>query len=294
MKIVVTGTRGIPNIQGGVETHCEELFPRIARLGCDITVVRRSCYVTPGNILPEYNGVKLKTIYAPHLKSFEAVTHTFLSVIWARKAKADVVHIHAIGPAIMSPLARLLGLKVVFTHHGPDYRRAKWGPYARVVLRLGERAGSVLAHEVIVISTVIRDLINKKYKRGNANLIYNGVPFPVMVDKTGFIESLGLKSRSYIFTLGRLVEEKGFDLLIRAFSRLKNTGVKLVISGDADHETSYSRKLKSLARENGVILTGFLKGEKLQELFSHARLFVLPSFHEGLPISLLEAMSYRL
>jgi glycosyltransferase involved in cell wall biosynthesis len=105
---------------------------------------------------------------------------------------------------------------------------------------------------------------------------------------------LGLESRKYVFTLGRFVEEKGFDLLIRAFSKVKYKGYKLVIAGDSDHETEYSKRLRDLARENSVVLTGFVKGEKLYQLFSHASLFVLPSFHEGLPISLLEAMSYRL
>lgn len=109
MKIVVVGTRGIPDIQGGVETHCEELYPRLAAMGHDVTVVRRSCYVTPQNKIKEYRGVHLKDIYAPRRKSIEAIVHTFLAIIYARWVGADVLHIHAIGPALLTPLARLLG-----------------------------------------------------------------------------------------------------------------------------------------------------------------------------------------
>ncbi len=294
MRVVVTGTRGIPGIQGGVETHCEELFPRLVRYGIDVTLVRRSCYVEPGNEIYQFKGVKIKDLYAPHQKSLEAAIHTFLALIWAKIHKADIVHIHSIGPGIMTPLARLLGLKVVFTHHGPDYERVKWGRLARFILKQGEMYATTYSNEVIVISQVIRDSLLQKYNRTNIHLIFNGVPDQTVSSGNNYITELGIESRRYVFTLGRFVGEKGFDLLINTFSRLSDTTIRLVIAGDSDHETTYSKRLKELARKKNIILTGFIKGEKLNQLFSHARLFVLPSYHEGLPISLLEAMSYRL
>jgi len=294
MRIVVTGTRGVPRIQGGIETHCEQLFPRLADLGFEIILIRRSCYIEHDNRLTEFKGIKLHDIYAPHQKSLEAIIHTFLSIIWAKVHKADIVHIHAIGPGLMIPLARLMGLKVVFTHHGPDYDRMKWGRLAKLILRKGEKLAIKYASEVIVISSVINDLVIKKHGREDNHLIFNGVSSPTISIKTDYIESLGLKPRKYVFALGRFVGEKGFDLLINTFKRLDSRDLNLVIAGDSDHETTYSRKLKELARGNGVILTGFIKGEKLHQLFSQARLFILPSYHEGLPISLLEAMSYKL
>lgn len=294
MKIVVVGTRGIPNIQGGIETHCEELYPRMVLLNYDVHLVRRSCYVPANDKLIEFKGVKLKSLFTFRHRSLETLLHTFIAIIWAKSQKPDILHIHAIGPAILIPFARLLGMKVVFTHHGPDYDRAKWGPIAKTILKLGERWGTKFANEIIVISEVIGKSLAQKFNRTNTNLIFNGVIPAVITDKTNYIDKLGLKSRKYVFTLGRFVEEKGFDLLIRAFSELKQNEFKLVIAGDADHEIPYSRNLKKLAIANNVILTGFIKGDELQQLFSHAHLFVLPSFHEGLSISLLEAMSYKL
>lgn len=294
MKIVVIGTRGVPNIQGGVETHCEELYPRMVDLNYDVHLIRRTCYVPPGDNLTEYKGVQLHNIYTVRRITTETLLHTFLAVLWAWKHGTDILHIHAIGPGIFTPFARMLGLKVVFTHHGPDYNRAKWGPVARFVLRVGERWGTAWANEIIVISEVIKDLLEKKYKRTDTNLIFNGVTPPVFSKSIDFIKSLGLKPRNYVFTLGRFVEEKGFDLLIKAFNELKQGEYRLVIAGDADHEIPYTKKLKRLAGMHNVILPGFVRGEELHQLFTHARLFVLPSFHEGLPISLLEAMSYRL
>lgn len=291
MKIVVTGTRGIPDIMGGVETHCEELFPRIAAMGHDVTVIRRSCYVTDGNRRSEYRGVRLKDVYAPRKKSLEAIVHTFLAVIEAKRLRADVLHIHAIGPSIMVPFARLLGLKVVMTHHGPDYDRKKWGRLARTMLKMGERMGARYSNAVIVISQVIADIVKQKYGCPS-HLIYNGVNKPAISGRTDYIASLGLEPGRYIVAVGRFVKEKCFDQLIEAYSRLGQCGFKLVIAGDADHEDEYSLSLKQQAREKGVVLTGFIRGERLSQLLSNAALFVLPSSHEGLPISLLEAMSY--
>jgi glycosyltransferase involved in cell wall biosynthesis len=292
-KIVVTGTRGIPDILGGVETHCEELYPRIVKNGYEVTIVRRNNYVK--DKLTNYKGVNLYDIPNLKKKSVEAIIHTFRSIWCARwKFNADIIHIHAIGPAILAPFARLLGLKVVFTHHGPDYDRDKWGKTARIMLRFGEKMGSMFANEVIVISNVINDIIKSKYNRTDAHLIYNGVPSPVFKYNTGYLSGLNVEPQKFIFAMGRFVPEKNFHLLIKAFTAINNPGINLVIAGDTDFEDTYSEELKRFASDNGVILTGFIKGEPLETLLSNARLFVIPSSHEGLPIALLEAMSYNL
>lgn len=292
MKVVVIGTRGIPDILGGVETHCEELFPRIAQKGIDITIIRRKSYVHDS--LTGYKGVDLIDIETPKKKSFEAIIHTFKAILKAKSLHADIVHIHAIGPALLTPLARLLGMKVVFTHHGPDYDRDKWGKAAKTMLKTGELMGCLFANEVIVISEVINDILVRKYGRRNCHLIYNGVPTPSKIASTDYLRKLGIGPYKYIFAMGRFVPEKNFHQLIHAFAALRQQQYKLVLAGDTDFEDDYSRQLKALAKENGVVLTGFIKGEKLYELLTYAHCFVLPSSHEGLPIALLEAMSYDL
>ena len=292
MKVVVLGTRGIPNIQGGVETHCEELYPRLVALGIDVIVITRKSYVKDLSMI-EYKGVKLKHIFTPKKKSLEAIVHTFLGIIYARMKNPDILHIHAIGPSILVPFARMLGLKVIVTNHGPDYDRQKWGKIAKFILKTGERFGTKYANEVIVISNVIKDILEKNYNRTNTKLVYNGVNVPIPSISTSYIDTLGIEKNNYIIGIGRFVEEKGFHDLIEAYKNI-DTELKLVIVGDADHESQYSLKLKSMEKEQGVILTGFIKGEQLNQIFSHAKLFVMPSYHEGLPIALLEAMSYDL
>ena len=295
MKIVVIGTRGIPNILGGVETRCQELYPRLVKLGCDVTIIRRKPYFNQKEAIKEYKGVKLRDLYAVRSKNLEAILHTFMAVFVARRMKPDILHIHAVGPALLAPIARFLGMKVVVTHHGPDYDREKWGVVAKLALRLGEKAATTYANKVIVISNVIQESLREKYGCANSALIYNGVPvISNNKSKKSYITSLGLEPGKYILAMGRFVPEKRFDMLIEAFNQIENKDIKLVIAGDADHETHYSANLKSLAKESRVVLTGFISGEPLREVLTHARLFVLPSTHEGLPIALLEAMNFDL
>lgn len=297
IKVVVTGTRGIPNIMGGVETHCEELFPLVSEKGYDVTIIRRAKYTK--DLYSEWKGVKLLDLKTPKKKSFEAIIHTFRAINKAKNIGADILHIHAIGPAILTPYAKLRGLKVVFTHHGPDYNRDKWGFFAKTMLKFGERMGCRYADEVIVISNVIKNLIGKKYNRTqHVHLIYNGVPKPEFCDCPEYFSELGIKSQKYVLGMCRFVPEKNLHHLVQAFSQFKrnhkDSDINLVLAGDADFADDYSRKLKRMARDNGVILTGFVKGEKLHSLLTHAKCYVLPSSHEGLPIALLEAMSYNL
>ncbi|CAM3953276.1 Putative teichuronic acid biosynthesis glycosyltransferase TuaC [Vibrio aerogenes CECT 7868] len=296
LKVTVLGTRGIPGVLGGVETHCQNLYPEIVRQsGSEVTVIARSPYV--GYKTAEYQGVQLRTVTAPKKKSLEAIIHSVFAAMTTLTDGSDIVHVHAIGPGLVVPLLRLAGKKVVFTHHGPDYDRQKWGRMAKMVLKLGEKLAVKFASEVIVISEVINQLIKGKYGRENAHLIHNGVNLPKALDQAtsdAVLAQYDLTPKGYLVAVGRFVEEKGFHDLIQAYQQ-SGISKPLVLVGDADHPTPYSESLKQKARETeGVILTGFLKGDALQAVFSQAGLYVMPSYHEGLPIALLEAMSFSL
>ncbi len=291
MKIFVTGTRGIPDIPGGVEKHCQELYPLIAAMGHEVIVATRRPYITGQK--QEWSGILLEHIPTPSQKHLEAIVHTFLAIIRARSLNVDIVHIHAVGPGLLVPFARLLGLKVVFTNHGPDYDRQKWGKMAKTTLRLGEYLGGKFANEIIVISQVISDIIARRCKR-ETNLVYNGVSVPEKSVSTNFLAQQSIIPGNYILAVARFVPEKGLLDLIKTFKQVGKS-CQLVIAGDADHETEYSRKVKrTAANDDRIILTGYITGKELNQVYSHAKLFVMPSYHEGLPIALLEAMSYRL
>lgn len=294
MKVFVAGTRGIPNIMGGVEKHCEALYPALVSLGVDVVLARRVLYLeSKRDQADEFQGVSVIDIYASRKKSLEAIIHTCLAILQAKRLGIKFIHIHAIGPSLMIPFARLLGMSVVMTHHGPDYDRQKWGRLAKAFLRRGEWCAAKFANEIIVISETINQIIMKKYGRHDAHLINNGVDFPEIAPTFEYVESLNLESKKYIIAVCRFVPEKGLHDLLEAYKRM-NTHYKLVLVGDADHESKYSLGLKERAKDEGVVLTGFITGDKLNQIFSHAGLFAMPSYHEGLPIALLEALSYNL
>ena len=296
LKICILGFRGFPNVQGGVEKRVEEITTRIVNNeNCEIIVLARKNYFPVARRFKEYKKIKFYYLFAPRNKYLEAVIHTFLGVIFAKFLNPDILHFQAIGPSLFVPLAKVLGFKVVVTHHGPDYLREKWKGLSKIILKLGEFFAIKSADKIIVVSQYIKSYLEKKYGRKDIIVIPNGIEIPKISQSTEVIKKFGLQPKKYIFTACRFVPEKGLHDLIFAYRKIRNPEFKLVIAGDADHETKYSRDLKKLANETqGVILTGVLSGEPLVELYSNAGLFVLPSYYEGLPIALLEALSYGL
>lgn len=292
MHVMVLGLRAFPGVEGGVETHAQHLYPLIADMGCDVDVLVRAPYRKYKG--STYKGVRFVSIWSPRKTGIESIIHSLLGVLYAAIHRPDVLHIHAIGPSIVTPLARIMGLRVVVTHHGPDYDRDKWGGVSRWVLRTGELLGMRLSNQRIVISQVIKDLVYKKYGC-NSSLIPNGVYIPELPPTENALRHFGLEARKYILQVSRLVPEKRQLDLIRAFSITNLDGWRLVLVGAVEEGDEYSRSVSDLAQETpNVILAGFQTGVALQELYAHAGIFVLPSSHEGLPIVLLEALSYGL
>lgn len=293
LRVMMLGLRGFPNVQGGVETHTENLAPILVSLGCDLEVIVRSPYQAI-NTDKVWSGVKFTRIWAPKSKGLEAIIHTFLGVLYAAIKRPDILHIHAIGPAVMTPLARLFGLRVVVTHHGPDYDRQKWGFFARKILLLGEWLGMRFSNGRIVISKVIRELVTRKHGV-NSSLIFNGVTIPNIDIPEKHIEKFGIQKNKYVILVSRFVPEKRHIDLIKAFDLANLPDYKLVLVGSSDHPDDYVQSVINAASSNpNIVLTGFQHGETLSSLYGNAAMFVLPSSHEGLSISLLEALSYGL
>lgn len=290
MKVLVLGVRGLPNVQGGIETHAEHLYSRLAEMGCEVEVIVRAPYVPADR--RTFGDIRLRRIWSPRTVGFEAVVHSFLGVLYAGLSRPDILHIHAIGPSIVTPIARLLGLRVVVTHHGPDYDRDKWGSFARWVLRTGESLGVRYSHARIAISRGIQALIYSRYRK-NSELILNGVEASEPDADRGEIGRWQLTSGQYYLQVSRLVPEKRQLDLIKAYASLPDPKWKLVLVGGSGGD-AYSREVAEAASAAGAIMTGYLSGRPLRQLYSHAGAFVLPSSHEGLPIAVLEALSYGL
>lgn len=295
LKICVLGARGAPGVSGGVEAHCEALYPRLVKqAGVDVVLLARRGYVTK----PRYtfDGVDVVTTSAPRHPYFEAFVHTFNGVFNARFVqKADIVHFHAIGPALMAPLAKLMGMKVVVTHHSRNYLHKKWNKVARKVLRLGEWSAVTFADRVIAVSPSMAAELRYRYpSRAKAIAhIPNGAPefdaSATAEDHQAVLDQFGLRAGRYILGVGRLTPEKGFHDLVAGFEKAQ-TDLRLVVVGKADFEDTYSQELQAHAGER-IVFAGFQGRRVLQSLYKNAGLFVLPSHHEGMPIAALEALA---
>lgn len=298
MKIAMIGHKRIPSREGGIEVVVEELSTRMIKLGHNVTVYnRKGKNVQDKNAsdenqkLKEYKGVKIVTIPTINKKGVDAFLYSLFASIKVLFGKYDIIHYHAEGSCAMLWLPHLFHKKIVVTIHGLDWNRSKWGGFATKYIKHGEKCAVKYADKIIVLSKGVQDYFKEKYNRETI-FIPNGVEKPNIREPRIIKEKYNLEKDSYILFLARIVPEKGLDDLIDAYNKIK-TDKKLVIAGGASHTNDYLRHIEQKVKKNkNIIMTGFVQGEELEELFSNTYLYCLPSHIEGMPISLLEAMSY--
>lgn len=288
LNIAMFGHKQIPSRSGGVEVVVEELATRMVALGNDVTCYNRQS--VSGKQSSNYKNVVIKNVFTINAKGLAAVTSSFFASLKAAFGMYDVVHIHAEGPAFMCWLPKLLGKKVVVTVHGLDHQRSKWGKFASWYIRMGEKMAVRNADAIIVLSKGVQQYFLDTYKRPT-HYIPNGVNKPTSRKAELISKHWGLKKDNYLLFLGRLVPEKGVHYLIEAFKNL-STDKKLVIAGSSSDTDVYSKELYEIAKKHNIIFTGHVEGQILEELYSNAYVYLLPSDVEGMPLSLLEAMSY--
>ena len=300
LKISMIGHKRIPSREGGVEIVVEELSTRMVKLGHRVDAYNRSGYHVSGKQFDEkhgkiYEGVRLYKIPTLKSSSFNAIVYSILATILATARSAfrknHAIHFHAEGPCIMLWLPKLFGIRTVATIHGLDWQRAKWGGFATRMLRFGEKVAAKYADEVIVLSKNVQQYFKDTYNR-DVKFIPNGISEPELREPDDITRLYELEKNEYILFLARLVPEKGAHYLINAFKKIE-TSKKLVIAGGESHSLEYMNSIREMCKDDDrIIMTGFVQGKTLEELYSNAYLFVLPSDVEGMAISLLEAMSY--
>lgn len=296
IRLAVLGHKRLSR-EGGIEIVVQELCTRMLQQGCQVTCYNRSGHHVSGAVYDgidktEYDGICQKCVPTINRKGLAAVSSSFFAALYSAFGKYDVVHIHAEGAAFFSWLPKLFGKRVVVTINGIDWQRQKWqSGFGSRFIRQGEKNAVKYADEIIVLSKSVQDYFQNTYGR-TTRFIPNGVNRPVLKEPQLITEKFGLTKDSYILFLGRIVPEKGLRYLLKAFKCIR-TDKKLVIAGGSSDSDSFMQEMKNLAKDdNRIIFTGFIQGQMLDELYSNAYLYTLPSDLEGMPLSLLEAMSY--
>jgi glycosyltransferase involved in cell wall biosynthesis len=294
MKIALIGQKGIPARSGGIEKHVEEIAVGMAKAGHEVFVYVRNNY-TPKELI-EYKGVKLVHLPSISTKHLDAISHTFFASVHSLFCKYDIIHYHGIGPTILSWIPRIFkpSVKVVATFHCQDYYHQKWGWIAQTTLKIGEWVSCTVPNKTITVSKSLAQFAKDKYSRGTV-FIPNGAQIRYAQQVDG-LSKWGLKDKKYVLSQGRLIKHKGVHYLIEAFKQLEDTAktpnnFKLVIVGDGFHTDDYVEYLHAISKgRDNIIFTGAQTGEVMEQLFSHAYMFVQPSESEGMSLSLLEAM----
>lgn len=296
LRIAMLGHKRIPSREGGVEIVVGELSSRMASLGHSVTCYNRRGHHVSGEQfdsekVAEYNGVKIKDVFTVQKGGLAAASSSFFAALKAAFGKYDVVHFHAEGPCAMIWIPKLFGKRCIATIHGLDHQRAKWGGFASRYIKLGEKCAVKFADEIIVLSENVQRYFRDTYGRETV-FIPNGVSAAEKCEADVITQKFGLRKNDYILFLGRLVPEKGIRYLVEAFRNVK-TDKKLVIAGGSSDTDEFEKELKAMAcGDERIIFTGFVQGRIWQELYSNAFIYVLPSDVEGMPLSLLEAMSF--
>lgn len=289
LRVVMLGHKRVPGREGGVEVVVEELATRMAEQGVYVTLINR--YRRSDARINSYKGAQIRRAFTLESRSLNAVVYAFFAMLMAAFGRYDVIHVHAEGSCAMLPIAKLTRKRTVATIHGLDWQRAKWGGFATRFLRYGEKCAAKYADEVIVLSKSVQDYFLTQYGR-ETRLIGNGVRPTVNRSVCLIAEKWGLQAGGYILFLARIVPEKGLHDLLDAFAAL-DTGMKLVVAGDNSHAADYFHAVREkAAKDPRVIMVGFASGEILDELYTNCFLYVLPSSIEGMPMTLLEAMSH--
>ena len=299
MRIAMIGHKRIPSREGGVEVVVDELSVRMAAMGHRVDAYNRFGHHVSGKKYDQeygwkgrkfYKGVRVYIVPTFRRSSLNAIVYTFFATIMALFHQYDVIHYHAEGPCAMLWLPHFLKRKIVVTIHGLDWQRAKWGNFASFVIKFGEKMAARYADDIIVLSDNVKEYFWKTYNR-KVTYIPNGINRPAPQGQTVIGEKYGLQKDGYFLFLARIVPEKGLHYLIEAFSGLK-TDKKLVIAGGSSQAYGYMEQIHRMAAEDDrILMTDFVQGQVLEELYANAYAFVLPSDVEGMALTLLEARS---
>jgi glycosyltransferase involved in cell wall biosynthesis len=298
LSVQMLGTRGLPNKYGGSETCVEEVGVRLLDRGHGVRIFSRP-RVT-GTRDREFRGMEQVPLPSVPVQNVDTLTHSLLAIGWLMRRRARggapaVLHFHGSGNGALTPLCRALGLPTVVTVDGPDWRRAKWSPAARRLLRTAAWLGTRFADVVVADS---REAVAVYKEDFGADTVFIPYGAPEIGDEPAAefpaaLRERGLEPGNYILFVGRFTPEKEIHTLVRAHALLPEPRPPLVLVGGTPGDSDYAREVGDLAGDD-VHFVGKLFGDELDPVARGTRVYVQPSAVEGTSPMVLTAMAYGL
>jgi glycosyltransferase involved in cell wall biosynthesis len=301
LSVQMLGTRGLPNKYGGSETCVEEVGVRLLDRGQEVRIFSRP-RVT-GTDEREFRGMAQVPLPSVPVQNVDTLSHSLLAVLWLgwRRLRAGggaptpVLHFHGSGNGAVTPLTRALNLPTVVTVDGPDWRRAKWGPVARRLLRTAAWLATRCADVVVADS---REAVAVYKEDFGADTVFIPYGAPEVADEPAAAFPAALRERGlgpgdYILFVGRFTPEKEIHTLVQAHGLLPEPRPPLVLVGGTPDDSDYARQVAGQAGD-GVHFVGKLFGDELDPVARGARVYVQPSAVEGTSPMILTAMAYGL
>lgn len=289
MKIAFIGGRDIHTL-GGIESYTLHLATHLVRMGHTPVVYCES----DRNEVEQVNGFRVihqKSPRSKYICKFWLGIKATLKTLF-REKDTDIYHYNWGAPAIISWLPRLCGKNVVLEGHGLEWKRTKYSSLQQKLLKLYESYVIGINNHLVMVSQEQSDYFSSTYHKPCVT-IPTAVDIPDLSVESDVKERFGLEKDGYFLSLGRLVQEKNPDYIVKAYLASGITDKKLVIAGNNNQDKAYVESLHELAKGNpNVIFTGAVYGNDKEVLMRDCFCFCIPSTIEGLAITLLEAMSY--
>lgn len=293
MKIVFIGGRDI-HILGGIENYTLNLTRELTKLGHECVVWCESDH----HAVEMLDGVKV--IYHPGPKSnlvckpwcgLKATLRTLTG-----EKKVSVIHYNAWPASLWCWLPRMFGIPSLMEGHGLEWQRSKYSSREQKMLKFMEWFTAHLNQHLIMCSEGQVEFFRKEYGKESV-CIPGAVNLPDLSapNNSDILMRYGLTAGKFFLFMGRLVQDKNPDYLIKAFIKSKHEGYKLVIAGGNDANPEYVRTLHQHANDKpDVVFTGPVYDKDKDLLLRSAYCFCIPSTIEGLSIVMMEAASYKL
>lgn len=283
----ILGTRGIPARHGGFETFAQHLALYLTERGWDVTVYCQDEGV--GAIVESYwRGVRCVHIPVRQCGAAGTIVFDWKSTLHACKETGLVLTL-GYNTAIFCLWYRLHGLTNLINMDGIEWRRQKWGPFAKAWCYCNEWCAAWLANHLVADHPEIKQHLTSRVNAGKITTVAYGADCIDDADP-GLLQQFGLLPDSYALIVARPEPENSVLDMVRAWSRTPR-GMPLVVLGNYADDEAYHCRVRQAASEEVIFPGAIYDVRLLAALRFHARLYLHGHQVGGTNPSLVEALA---